>query len=98
MSLPPPTADRHRRRPAGRVAAPKEVAALAAFVRGTQDAFITGSDFLSDGGVIAAIATGRFSIQVGQCNSARTPSASSDAATSLGLSESSVIRGVAALP
>ena len=52
--------------PAGRVAAPDEVAALAAFVMGPQGAFITGSDFLIDGGVIASIATGRFSVQVGR--------------------------------
>lgn len=51
--------------PVRRVAAPDEVAALAAFVMGPQGGFITGSDFLIDGGVIASIATGRFAVQVG---------------------------------
>lgn len=48
--------------PAGRVAAPDEVAALGAFVMSQQGSFITGSDFLIDGGVIASIATGRYKL------------------------------------
>lgn len=50
---------------AGRVAAPDEIAALAAFVMGPQGAFITGSDFLIDGGVIASIVAGRYELRMG---------------------------------
>jgi NAD(P)-dependent dehydrogenase (short-subunit alcohol dehydrogenase family) len=39
---------------AGRAGTPDEVGALAAFVMGPDGAFITGSDFLQDGGVTAA--------------------------------------------
>jgi NAD(P)-dependent dehydrogenase (short-subunit alcohol dehydrogenase family) len=40
--------------PAGRAGTPDEVAAVAALVMGTDGGFITGSDFLMDGGVTAA--------------------------------------------
>ena len=39
---------------AGRAGTPDEVAALAALLMGPDGAFITGSDFLIDGGVTAA--------------------------------------------
>lgn len=41
------------RMPAGRAGTPDEVASLAAFVLGPEGAFITGSDFLIDGGATA---------------------------------------------
>jgi NAD(P)-dependent dehydrogenase (short-subunit alcohol dehydrogenase family) len=47
---------------AGRVGTPDEVAAAAAFLLGRDGAFITGTDLLIDGGVIAAIATGRYQL------------------------------------
>lgn len=40
--------------PAGRAGTPDEVATVAALLMGTDGAFITGSDFLMDGGVTAA--------------------------------------------
>lgn len=40
--------------PAGRAGTPDEVGALGAFLMGSEGAFITGSDFLMDGGVTAA--------------------------------------------
>jgi len=40
--------------PVGRAATPDEVGSLAAFVMGPDGAFITGSDFLMDGGVTAS--------------------------------------------
>lgn len=45
--------------PSGRVGTPDEIADAAAFMMGAT--FLTGSDLLIDGGVIAAIAGGRFS-------------------------------------
>jgi NAD(P)-dependent dehydrogenase (short-subunit alcohol dehydrogenase family) len=42
------------RSPAGRAGTPDEVATLAALLMGTEGAFITGSDFLMDGGVTAS--------------------------------------------
>ena len=49
----------------GRVGTPDEVAAAAAFLLGPEAEFITGSDLLIDGGVIAAIKTGRMQVAVG---------------------------------
>ena len=42
----------------GRVGTPDEVAAAAAFLLGPEAGFITGSDLLMDGGVIAALCAG----------------------------------------
>ncbi|MGW7439228.1 SDR family oxidoreductase [Streptomyces sp. NPDC054849] len=47
---------------AGRVGTADEVATVAAFLLGPDAAFITGSDLLMDGGVIAAIAAGRINL------------------------------------
>jgi NAD(P)-dependent dehydrogenase (short-subunit alcohol dehydrogenase family) len=44
---------------AGRMGTPTDVADAAAFIMGPQGAFITGSDLLIDGGVIAAMRAGR---------------------------------------
>jgi NAD(P)-dependent dehydrogenase (short-subunit alcohol dehydrogenase family) len=44
---------------AGRVGTTDEVAAAAAFLLGPDATFITGSDLLVDGGVIAALRAGR---------------------------------------
>jgi NAD(P)-dependent dehydrogenase (short-subunit alcohol dehydrogenase family) len=46
----------------GRVGTPDEVAAAAAFLLGPEAGFITGSDLLMDGGVIAALHAGRWSL------------------------------------
>ncbi len=43
-----------KKMPAGRAGTPDEVAALAALIMGPEGGFITGSDFLMDGGVTAA--------------------------------------------
>jgi NAD(P)-dependent dehydrogenase (short-subunit alcohol dehydrogenase family) len=48
---------------AGRVGTPDEVAAVAAFLLGPEAGFITGSDLLMDGGVIAALRSGRWSVK-----------------------------------
>lgn len=48
--------------PARRVGTPDEVAAAGAFLLGDQAAFITGTDLLIDGGVIAAISAGRYTL------------------------------------
>ncbi len=45
--------DMLRKLPAGRAATPDEIAALAAFILGPDGSFITGSDFLMDGGATA---------------------------------------------
>jgi NAD(P)-dependent dehydrogenase (short-subunit alcohol dehydrogenase family) len=50
---------------AGRVGTPDEVAAAAAFLMSNDGAFITGSDLLIDGGVIAAISAGRYKLNIG---------------------------------
>jgi NAD(P)-dependent dehydrogenase (short-subunit alcohol dehydrogenase family) len=50
---------------AGRVGTPDEIGATAAFLMGRDGAFITGADLLIDGGVIAAIATGRYHLNLG---------------------------------
>ena len=44
---------------AGRMGTPSEVADIAAFFLGSEGAFITGSDLLIDGGVIAAMRAGQ---------------------------------------
>lgn len=44
--------------PVGRAGTPDEIGALAAFVMGPEGAFITGSDFLIDGGVTASFKFG----------------------------------------
>jgi hypothetical protein len=41
------------------------VVATAAFLMGRDGSFITGSDLLIDGGVIAAITTGRYQLHMG---------------------------------
>ncbi len=43
-----------QRCPAGRAGTPDEIGTLGAFLMSPQAAFITGSDFLIDGGVTAA--------------------------------------------
>jgi NAD(P)-dependent dehydrogenase (short-subunit alcohol dehydrogenase family) len=48
---PEPTEDEHAFHPAGRVGEPEDVAALAAFLVGQDSRFITGSEFIIDGGV-----------------------------------------------
>lgn len=45
--------------PAGRMAPPEEIAAAAAYLLGPEATFVTGSDLLIDGGVIAAILAGK---------------------------------------
>lgn len=49
--------------PVGRAGTPDEVAAAAAFLLGPDAAFITGSDLLMDGGVIAALRSGRLQLE-----------------------------------
>jgi len=51
--------------PAGRVGTTDEVATAAAFLLGPDASFITGTDLLMDGGVIAAIRAGRVQLQMG---------------------------------
>jgi len=46
----------------GRVGTADEVAAVAALLLGPEAGFITGSDLLIDGGVIAALRAGRWSL------------------------------------
>lgn len=48
--------------PAKRTGTPDEVAAAGAFLLGAEAGFITGTDLLIDGGVIAAIESGRYSL------------------------------------
>jgi len=48
---PEPTGEEHAFHPAGRVGRPEDVAALAAFLVGPDSHFITGSEFIIDGGV-----------------------------------------------
>ncbi|CAI7977057.1 Short chain dehydrogenase [Frankia sp. Hr75.2] len=49
---------------AGRVGTPDEIGTTAAFLMGRDGAFVTGSDLLIDGGVIAAIAAGRYQLRM----------------------------------
>jgi NAD(P)-dependent dehydrogenase (short-subunit alcohol dehydrogenase family) len=46
-----PRADDHAFHPAGRVGTPEDIAALVAFLVGRESGFITGSEFIVDGGV-----------------------------------------------
>jgi NAD(P)-dependent dehydrogenase (short-subunit alcohol dehydrogenase family) len=48
---PAPTLEEKAFHPAGRVGSPEDVAALAAFLVGSDSHFITGSEFIIDGGV-----------------------------------------------
>ncbi|WP_407423681.1 SDR family oxidoreductase [Methanobrevibacter sp.] len=50
--------------PARRVGTPEEIARAAEFLLSDQASFITGIDLLIDGGVIASISSGRYSLQV----------------------------------
>ena len=50
---------------AGRVGTPDEIGAAAAFLMGRDGAFVTGTDLLIDGGVIASIAAGRYQLRIG---------------------------------
>lgn len=50
---------------AGRVGTPDEIGATAAFLMGRDGSFITGTDLLIDGGVIASIAGGRYQLNMG---------------------------------
>ena len=50
---------------AGRVGTPDEIGAAAAFLMGRDGSFITGTDLLIDGGVIASIAAGRYQLSMG---------------------------------
>jgi NAD(P)-dependent dehydrogenase (short-subunit alcohol dehydrogenase family) len=49
---------------AGRVGTPDEIGATAAFMMSRDGSFITGTDLLIDGGVIAAIAAGRYQLNM----------------------------------
>ena len=51
--------------PARRVGTPDEIAAVGAFLLGPDAAFITGTDLLIDGGVIAAIRAGQYQLHRG---------------------------------
>ncbi len=48
---PEPTAGEHAFHPAGRVGTPEDIAALVAFLTGPESGFITGAEFMVDGGV-----------------------------------------------
>ncbi len=48
---PEPTAGEHAFHPAGRVGTPEDIAALVAFLTGPESGFITGAEFVVDGGV-----------------------------------------------
>lgn len=50
--------------PARRVGTPEEIAAAGAFLLSDEAAFITGTDLLIDGGVIAAIESGKYDLTV----------------------------------
>lgn len=48
---PEPTAEEHHFHPAGRVGRPDDISALVAFLAGQDSGFITGAEFVADGGV-----------------------------------------------
>ncbi|MGE0222202.1 MAG: SDR family oxidoreductase [Acetobacteraceae bacterium] len=48
---PEPNPDEHAFHPAGRVGVPEDIAALVAFLLGPESGFITGAEFVVDGGV-----------------------------------------------
>ncbi len=48
---PEPTPEEHAFHPAGRVGKPEDIAALAVFLAGSESGFITGAEFVVDGGV-----------------------------------------------
>lgn len=48
--------------PAKRMTSPDEIAVLAAYLLGPDAGFLTGSDILIDGGVIAAMKAGRIKL------------------------------------
>jgi NAD(P)-dependent dehydrogenase (short-subunit alcohol dehydrogenase family) len=50
--------------PAKRVGTSDEIAAAGAFLLGSDAGFITGTDLLIDGGVIAAINSGRMNMPI----------------------------------
>ena len=50
---------------AGRVGTPDAIGTAAAFLMGRDGSFITGTDLLIDGGVIASIAAGRYQLDMG---------------------------------
>lgn len=50
---------------AGRPGLPEEIAAAAAFLLGPESSFITGTDLLVDGGVVAALRSGRLALTGG---------------------------------
>ena len=50
----------------GRVGTPYDIADAAAFLLGPDASFITGADLLVDGGVVAAVSTGRFDPRAGR--------------------------------
>ena len=49
---------------AGRVGTTDEVATAAAYLLGPDAGFVTGTDLLIDGGVIAALRAGRLQVQL----------------------------------
>jgi hypothetical protein len=50
---------------AGRVGTPDKIGTAAGFLMGRDGAFITGTDLLIDGGVIAAVAADRCQLRMG---------------------------------
>ena len=50
----------------GRLGAPGDIAAAAGFLLGPDSSFITGTDLLVDGGVVAALKSGRLGALTGQ--------------------------------
>ncbi|MDQ2805211.1 MAG: SDR family oxidoreductase, partial [Pseudomonadota bacterium] len=48
---PPPAPSDHAQHPAGRVGTTEDVAALAGFLLGPESGFVTGAEFVIDGGM-----------------------------------------------